>query len=321
MTILDNLSEVRRLRLPLPFELKHINLHLVRLEQGWMLIDCGLGTDISLQVLTSALAEAGVGWSEIRQVLITHTHPDHVGLATTVLERTGARLLMHGIEADLLATIAANHDRPHWLDQVLREGGVPPDAEATIHAAFVQFRKNFRKLDPDWRLQGGEKIPTALGDLEVIWTPGHSPGHICLYGKERRLLISGDHILPDITPNIGWLPEKDTLADYLHSLDLAASLDADWILPSHGEPFQGHREWVQATKAHHAERCDRILEGVAGSPRTAQDLVSHLWTYTLSPFNHRFAVFEVLAHAVYLANRGRLVSLKENGVTRWALPG
>ena len=133
-----------------------------------------------------------------------------------------------------------------------------------METSLEEIRKTFYRLDPDVPLTGGETIETAIGDLQVIWTPGHSPGHICLYQPERRVLFSGDHILEHISPNIGWQPDHDALGEFLSSLDRIAALQVDLVLPSHGAPFRGHREWVAKTRAHHAERCDLLLGALDG---------------------------------------------------------
>jgi glyoxylase-like metal-dependent hydrolase (beta-lactamase superfamily II) len=164
---------------------------------------------------------------------------------------------------------------------------------------------------------GGEKLETALGPLEVIWTSGHSPGHICLYSRERKLLFSGDQILENITPNIAWHPGRDMLAEFLESLQRLAALDIDLILPSHGDPFSGHRAWITQTIGHHRNRCDEIVNLLAKSPRTAHHMVGDMWRRPLSPINHHFAIFEVLAHLEYLRRQGKVHHRNQNGALEW----
>ena len=222
---------------------------------------------------------------------------------------------MHRSDALLLTQITASDDRQR-TDEQLRSAGSPPKLVARTHRAFAEIGKNFQELQPHTLLHGGETIATAEGVLEVIWTPGHSPGHLCLYDRQRRLLFSGDHILEHISPNIGWQPEDDPLGAYLQSLRTIAELDIDVILPSHGAPFRGHRGWIANTITHHRERCERILELLQAAPKTAHELVGELWTRPLSPFHYRFAVYEVLAHLEYLR---RLEHVKSDGgkITQW----
>lgn len=313
------LPGVHLVELPLPFSLGLVNVYLVRLDEGWLLIDCGMDTEACLEALTRALEGLNVAWTDIRQVLVTHMHPDHVGLARKVLDRTGAQLIMHRREAELLAEVAGSPLHTRFEDQVLADSGIPGDLVDKIEASFVDIRRTFCRLDPAWPLGGGEEVPTRLGPLQVIWTRGHSPGHVCLYNAPHRALFAGDQILEHITPNIGFQPDHDALGEFLSSLERLAELDVDLILPSHGAPFRGHRAWIEQTHRHHAERCAQIEAALSPEPKTAHELVGDLWNRRLSPFHHRFAVFEVLAHLEYLKQRGRLEARRDGEALRWSL--
>jgi glyoxylase-like metal-dependent hydrolase (beta-lactamase superfamily II) len=303
--------------LPLPFELKSVNVHILRQEDGYLLIDCGLDTKDSFETLAAGVAALGLEWRDIRRILLTHLHPDHMGLSARLLELTGAELWMHAIEARLLDAIVAAKPRVPWMEAAFQEGGVPEEIQAKIQGHFVRMQRNFHVLSPDVLLQGGEEIPTELGSLRVILTPGHSPGHICLYGGERKVLIAGDQILPSITPNIAWRRDQDALYEYLWSLETLKELDVDHILPSHGWQFSGHREWIEETTAHHHERCELILRFVGERPRTGYELVGLLWGGRLSTPNEQFALVEVLSHLDYLLRRGRVQRADDNGAPRW----
>jgi glyoxylase-like metal-dependent hydrolase (beta-lactamase superfamily II) len=136
---------------------------------------------------------------------------------------------------------------------------------------------------------------------------------VCLYSPEHRYLISGDHILEFITPNIGWHPDKDMLAEYLSSLALLTPFDVDLVIPSHGGPFRDHRRRIRETTDHHAERCGEILKHISVEPLTANGLVERVWPRKLSAFHHHFAVFEILAHLEYMSRRGEIASEARNG--------
>jgi len=263
----------------------------------------------------------GVAWAEIHTILLTHIHPDHMGLVRQVQALTGARLMLHRADASHLAELAdlqKSHDFQHG---VLVSAGVGAEVISSMESSLDEIRKTFYRLEPDVSLAGGETISTAIGDLQVVWTPGHSPGHICLYQPERHVLFSGDHILQHISPNIGWQPDHDALGEFLSSLDRIAALHVDLILPSHGAPFTGHREWVAKTRAHHAERCELLLGALNGQSKTAAELIPSLWNRPLSPFHYRFALFELLAHLDHMARTGRVRSMEEAGITRWASVG
>jgi glyoxylase-like metal-dependent hydrolase (beta-lactamase superfamily II) len=303
---------VSTITLPMPWELETVNVHLVELDQGFLLIDSGIATEECFDSLASELSSHGIAWTDIRTLLITHLHPDHIGLSWKILELSGARLIMHRAEVDYLELVARENRVP-FFELAMLNAGVPLDMQDLMDRALRDVRRSYIPHQPDQALEGGERIPVRGGTLEAVWTPGHSPGHVCLYSPEHHYLISGDHILEFITPNIGWHPNTDMLAQYLDSLELLSPFDVNLILPSHGGPFRGHRERIRETSAHHAERCGEILKHIAREPLTAHSLVRHVWPRTLSPFHQHFAVFEILAHLEYLERRGRVTGQVRNG--------
>ena len=290
--------------LPLPFSLGLINVWFVRLEDGWMLVDTGMDTAPCFAALDRAREGLGLEWTHVRILLLTHFHPDHAGLAHRILELSGAELWMHAADEELLRWVAgADHGYPEWQRDTLTQAGVPEATIDAIVSAMDFVQPSFRPLAAHVRPSGGESIRGAGGPVEVLATPGHSPGHVCLHLPAQRALISGDHVLEHISPNISWQAGRDALGEYLKSLDIIAALDLDLILPSHGSPFHGHREWVARTHSHHQERCAQIRSALAVQNYTAAELVSVLWTRPLSPFHYRFAVFEILSHLEYMKRR------------------
>ncbi len=310
------MNGIRTITLPMPWELETVNVHVIDLDDGYLLIDSGIATEECFDALEGALSGMKIGWGDIKQLCLTHLHPDHIGLSWKILELTGAKLIMHRAEADYLSLVARESRAP-FFNQAMLAAGVPEDMQQRMDHALRDVRRHFREHRPDWLLEGGERIAVRGGSLEAVWTPGHSPGHVCLYSPEHRYLISGDHILEFITPNIGWHPDRDMLAAYLESLDLLNPFDIDWVLPSHGSAFRGHRARIRETTEHHDLRCGQILRFVAQSPLTAYGLVEKIWTRKLSPFHQHFAVFEILAHLEYMQRRGKVTAL-DRGSLYWS---
>jgi len=308
---------VSTITLPMPWELETVNVHLVELEVGFVLVESGIATEECFDAIEAGLGERGIGWRDISTLFLTHLHPDHIGWSWKILELTGARMVMHRAEVEYLERVARENRVPFFA-QAMLNAGVPEALQTQMDRALRDVRRKYRTHEPGLVLEGGERIPILGGTLEAIWTPGHSPGHVCLYSPEHRYLISGDHILEFITPNIGWHPDEDMLAKYLDSLELLAPFDVDLILPSHGAPFRGHRQRIQDTADHHEERCSQIVRHIARGPLTANGLVEQIWPRKLSPFHHHFAVFEILAHLEYLQRRGRVKADPiNNGALSW----
>jgi glyoxylase-like metal-dependent hydrolase (beta-lactamase superfamily II) len=216
---LIGINVIQTITLPVPWDLKSVNVHLVELDEGFMLIDSGVATEECFQILESAIKERGLTWTDIRTLLLTHYHPDHIGLSWKILELSGARLLMHRADVAYLEELAAVNGVP-WYADLMRIAGVPGDLASGMENALRGNRPAFRTHRPHQVLEGGETIPVQGGNFQVVWTPGHAPGHVCLYWPEQRTLISGDHVLQKITPNISWHPDQDMLAKYIASLNL-----------------------------------------------------------------------------------------------------
>src|SRR5258708_5533494 len=166
--------DILALALPLPFELRSVNVYLVALRQGYLLIDCGMNTEPAFETLRAAMEKRGLAWTDMRQIVLTHMHPDHMGMAARLLELSGAQLAMHEVEARHLKLVTNGGRRIPWLDDVYRQAGVPEALEQKMEAHFFSVRKNFYELNPDYLYSVGEKINTKAGQFEIFWTTGTS---------------------------------------------------------------------------------------------------------------------------------------------------
>jgi len=298
---------IYRIELPLPYNLDALNVCLLRSGESFILVDAGMDTPQCFAALDHARQEIGFPWTALRELTTSHYHPDHVGMAPRLLRISGARLRIATAEAEILGQMADHRAAERWERSILLEARTPAPTIDEIERAMHAVRGSFHPLHADLTVRNGDKIPCDAGDFEVVLTPGHSPEHTCLFNRQQGLFFSGDHLLEKITPNIQWHPEGDALGEYLESLRAVAKLDVDLVLPSHGRPFRGHREWISRAIAHHEQRCAQLEAALRQAPdATPFELTQVLWTRRLSPFHLRFAIFETLAHLEHLRRRGSM---------------
>ena len=306
----------------MPFELRHVNVYLLRDGDGFTLIDTGLQTQESRETLNRKLDEMKLPVERINRILITHIHPDHFGLAGELRDRARAELVIHRLEVALMEPrYARAEDLVHDVADWLSKNGVPPAEAEFIKTASMAAREFVSVVEPDTLLEGAERLPIDGAELVVIWTPGHSPGHCCFYWPARRVLFSGDHLLPKISPNIGLHPQSgaDPLDDYLASLDRVRRLEVDLVLPAHGEPFRDHRDRVDVIVRHHDERKAVLLDLARDEARSGWQLAGELFhgIRDRNVFQQRLALQETLAHCQSLAVEGRLRKQVSRELVSW----
>ncbi len=323
-------ADVYRLKVPIPNNpLGYVNSYLVKTDSGSLLIDTGWNTDESYQSLTDQIAETGTGLDDLRYIVVTHAHPDHYGLAGRLAPHTSAELVMHEIESGFVNSRYVDYQNlVEEMNQWLRINGVPDSDRPQMSRASLPMLGVVAVAMPNHLVCGGEDLQLGPFDFEIIWTPGHSPGHICLFERERRLLFSGDHVLPSITPSVGMHTQaiSNPLADYLDSLAAVKNLPVDLVLPGHGDPFTDLAGRVDEILAHHEKRKQEIVDAFAGQSRTAYDIAGRISWNTkgvpwneLPPFTRRMAVTETLAHLELLRAEGKLARIVHNGVVHYAV--
>lgn len=295
-----------RLPLSLPnLSLDGVNVYLLQTEDGWILVDTGMSHSQSYRELSQQLDAIGMGMDDIQLILLTHNHPDHTGMAGRLQTETNAMLAIH--EKDVPEN---KYDSTSAIDKTLMRNGLLSDQIAQLMKAGQKMEKTSKPYRPDWLLKGDEFISAGKYHFQVLWTPGHSPGHVCLYDHEKEILLSGDHILPKITPNIGYGPH-DPLADYLSSLRKIQKLPVHLSLPSHGEQINDTAKRIKEMITHHEERISRILQVLGLRKRTAVDIASGLqWKggsvtwQEMDGEEKSMALLETLSHLQYMANTG-----------------
>lgn len=313
-------SDYRQIALPLPFALRSVNAYLVEGPDGFAIVDCGLHTEEGERALRKGLTDAGVPLRAIRDVFVTHLHPDHLGMAGW-LESHGARVHMHGPEVVAAReTWWPGDGRIEATRAWFRKHGMP---ETVVEGMAEAWRETGRGVDPLARtheVADGEDVLLAGRRYRLLWTPGHTDFHAVLYDADERVLLAGDHVLPRITSNVGWYPwsREDPLADFLRSLARVRPLDVRRVLPAHGDPFDDLAGRVEALLAHHQARLQAIREILDGAPRDAYGVARKLFPVLRSAHEERFALAEVLAHLRYLERRGEVRELRDHPV-RWQL--
>lgn len=303
--------------------LRYVLVYALESGDGVVLIDAGWPAKESWRALCDGLVEMGTTVENVKAVLVTHNHADHLGLAGRVREASGAYVALHALDATPLGPDLGT--REEWHDGLLRHltrNGMS-DAEAADTVSAMNADLLFGAPRPDVLLQDDERIKLPDLDLTVVWTPGHSPGHSCFYEPGRRLLFSGDHVLPRITPAVGVYARTvgDPLADFLLSLERLERYDVEEVLPAHEYRFSRLDQRLVQMAKHHTERLVETCAAVNAAPgATGWELAARLeWSRPWGQFGtqqRRFALGETLAHLKLLTARGEIV---ENGSepTRW----
>ena len=322
------IAGIYQIRVPNPSGSRiELNSYLIKGADGWMMVDTGWATESAFQSLEAGLTDLGITFQDINYILVTHLHPDHFGLAGKVRQMSGAKLAVH--ESEMTLARSATGKGTNFIKQMdlwLRQNGMPADRSAEMQRGLPRTRRIPNSAIPDVVLEDGDRISNGIFNFEVIWTPGHSAGHICLHETNNNILISGDHILPKITPNIGLSPwsGENPLGNYLSSLEKLEALDVDMILPAHEWAFSDSRGRIQELRQHHEERKLNVLKALGTKAETGYHVALGIpWIINnketayenLSPMDKRMATWETLAHLDLLQREGKVEIFSKEDVT------
>src|SRR3954451_19507696 len=298
-----------RLRLPLPWPgVPHCNAWAIKAGDGIVLVDTGMHEPGSLEQLERAMKMVSLRLEDVRLLVCTHAHSDHYGQAGPILDRAGCELWMHPNHRHMTQ---AAEDPDAALErrlEVALQSGVPP---AAIEVAREQRKQSggfgiARLVEPDHPLREGDEVMTDLGAWRVVETPGHAPSHVCLFQPERRVLISGDHLLGRVSLfyDYGWSP--DPVGEFLSSLDKVEDLDARLCLAGHGRTFTDVRAHIHANRELVAERLTKVLEAISfAEERTAFEVVPHVYGEQVPAANANWWLSETLCYLQHLEVSGR----------------
>ena len=285
-----------RVTLALPTGPRHVHCYFLRGDDGWTLVDTGLG------LMETPWAELlGQLDGDVVRIFITHMHPDHVGGAEAAAEATGAPVIQGRLDYAQCERVWGSNDWPERIAEWFGMHGVPPAVSEEliesghVFADFVRFAWNPTLVEPGDEIDG----------WRVLATPGHADGHLSLHRGD--VLIAGDTLLTPITPAIGLYPESrpDPLGDYVDTLAHLAELEPRVSYGGHGVPIGNPAERCAETLAHHEVRLDRTESALGAEPRSGFDVSHDLFGHELPPIQRRFAVAETLSHLERLVSLGR----------------
>ena len=320
-TAMEIAPGVRWIRMPLPYALNHINLWLIADDGGqWCAVDTGMD-----------MGDVKTHWQQLitqyplsRQI-VTHYHPDHLGLSAWLEAQTGARLSMTQSEyltAQAFANEIGNYS-PQATGALFRRHGLGAERLQALAQRGNAYRRAVPEIPAAYSiLREGERLRIGAHDWRIITGHGHCPEHAALYCEALGVLIGGDMMLPSISTNVAVFapnPDDDALSDFLASIRRFAELPEDTLaLPSHGRPFRGIHARVAALERHHAERCADLVAACRREPHTAASLLPVLFQRDITdPHQTLFAMSEAIAHLNYLERRGELQRSEADGTYRY----
>ena len=315
------LAGLHQLKVPIPNNpVGYVLPYLFDVPGGGVIIDPGWDAAESVESLRDQLAELGLGFGDLKQIIVTHVHPDHYGMAHRLREASGARVLVH--EDDI--------NQPRWgagvdIDAWFLRHGLPPETPRLDPNRAGWQRRMMEQPPPDHLMHDGESLGLGAFELRVIWTPGHSPGHACFYIEREELLLSGDHVLPTISPNVGLWPgsDADPLGDYIRSLKLLRGLAVRRVLPAHEYSFDDLDARLDSLAEHHEARLQEVLDAMKGGATTAYEIargvmwsIGHFDKFDLP--TQRAAMSETLSHLRHLNREGRIRVREVDGIDHWS---
>jgi len=301
---------IRRVTLPLPTRPGHVHAYLLPGEDGWTLVDTGVGLPDAKETWAAELDQAG---GRVATIFVTHFHPDHVGAAADLHELTGAPVVQGALDYAQCELVWGN---PAWSERLLdwfRLHGTPDDVTAELVGQSAVYRPFIRYQRDPVLVEAGEHVD----GWELVAAPGHADGQLCLL--KDGILIAADHLLGRITPTVGLWPASraDPLGDYLIALDRTIELAPGVALPGHGEPIEDPGGRARELKEHHRVRLEETAAALGSEPRSGFELSLDLFGTDLQPSGRRFAVAESLSHAERLVHEGAARRHEDGGIVTY----
>jgi glyoxylase-like metal-dependent hydrolase (beta-lactamase superfamily II) len=315
---------IYRIEVPLPKSpLKAVNCYVMKAGERALVVDTGMDRTECRDALQGGLKELGVDVSKT-DFFITHLHSDHIGLVSRIAHPS-ATVYFNEVETEMMVRAAKEGGFGPNMGNFAKRAGFTEDeaSESISRHPGVKYQAHF-PIEYTV-MHDGDAIDFGEFRFECVHTPGHSPGHLCLFDREKKLLLCGDHVLAEISPNIGaWAENDDPLREYLQSLDKADALDVEVALPGHRRVLNDFHERIAELKSHHAERLDEVHSLLNSEPASAYDIASRMtWDLKydrweeVNVMQKWFATGEAIAHLRYLEADGSVRSGAEGDVTMY----
>jgi glyoxylase-like metal-dependent hydrolase (beta-lactamase superfamily II) len=308
-----------RLRLPLPWPgVPHGNAWAIAAGDGIVLVDTGTHGPGTMMQLERALDQVGLGLDQVTLLVCTHAHSDHWGQSAPIRDRAGCEMWMHPNHAHGTRSAADPQAAMARRLEVGRQSGVPEAALRRYAEQVKDVPSGIAEvIEPDRDLEPGIEIETDLGTWTVHETPGHAPSHVCLFQREHRLLISGDHLLGRISLyfDYGWTP--DPVGEFLDSLDRVERLDARLCLAGHGRPFVDVHAHIDGNRELVRTRLESVQAALQASPRTVVEIVPDVYEEPLSTSNAGWLLSQTMCYLRHLELTGRVAGEPDGGAERW----
>lgn len=312
-------------RLRLPFRLNHVNIYLLADDGGWAVVDSGFGNEETIAAWTTLL-EGPLKNANITRLIVTHSHPDHVGLAGWIVERFECPLEMSQVEylQSIYHQNRGTEERRNAQRRFFRRHGMDETLTDQLLGRGQEYLKRVSTLPASYRrISHGDELTIGSRRFKVITGGGHALDQVMLYCAADKLFFSADQVLSKISPNVSvWAvePDQNSLGEYLASLaSLTTTLPYDLlVLPGHGVPFYGLKTRIKQLADHHEERCRLIAEACREVPQTSAQLVPVVFhKHVLDAHQMGFAAGELVAHVNYMLVEGRLTAEQKDGVLRF----
>ena len=326
--VIDVAPGIKWCRLPLPFRLDHVNIYLIEDGDGWSILDTGLFDKATVGIWKS-LVDGPLSGIKLKRIIVTHHHPDHIGMAGWLAEEHGLPLLTSQTAFLLCNNISLNPSamRKRQYREFYLSHGMPLETAKLVGSFGNDYQSMVSPLPITFlRLMAGDTLEFGTRQFKVLTGDGHAPEQIMLYCHDEKILLSADQVIVKITPNISVLasePNGDPLGHFMRSIrEIKNRLPDDiLVLPGHQLPFYGLHERCDELLEHHEERCHLVYKSCQEEPKSASDLVPVLFHRELDPHQLSFAFCETLAHINRVLRKTNLTKFKsKDGIVRYTAP-